>query len=90
MLGFRYGSGILRFVDSELGLHAGFFVEDLANRGRLIAAMFLIGQRLESPVEDKRKRDRNSDGFLVSHGADRVTRRIARQENSGLTWCMIQ
>jgi hypothetical protein len=69
MFGLGHGDGVFRFVDPEFGLHAGFFVEDLADRGRLIAAMFLIGQCLESPVEDKRKRDRNSDGFLVSHGA---------------------
>ncbi len=52
--------------------------------------MFLIGERLESPVEGKRKGDRNGGGFLVSHAADRVTANLTEQENSVLTQCMIQ
>lgn len=90
MLGFRHGIAIFSLVYAERGLHAGFFVKDLTDRGGLVSAMLLIGQSLESPVEHQRKRDRDSDGILVSHRADRVTPPIAGQENSGLTGCMIQ
>ena len=81
---------ILLFAHAKLGLHSGFFVKHFPDRGRLIPAVFLIGERLEGPVEGKRKGDRNGGGFLVSHAADRVTANMTEQENSILTWCMIQ
>jgi hypothetical protein len=76
---------VLLFAHAELGLHSGFFVKHFPDRGRLIPAMFLIGERLEGTVEGKRKGDRNGGGFLVSHAADRVTANMAGQENSILT-----
>ena len=81
---------ILLFAHAKLGLHSGFFVKHFPDRGRLIPAVFLIGERLEGPVEGKRKGDRNGRGFLVSHAADRVTANMTGQENSMLTKCMIQ
>ena len=90
MLGFGHRSAILLFVHSELGLHSGFFVKHFPYRGGFIPTMFLIGERLEGPVEGKRKGDRNGRGFLVSHAADRVTANMTGQENSILTECMIQ
>ena len=90
MLGLGHRIVILLFVDSKLGLHPGFFVKHFPDRGRLVPTVFLIGQRLEGPVEGKRKGDRNGGGFLVSHAADRVTVEMTGQENSILTWCMIQ
>jgi hypothetical protein len=71
-------------------LHSGFFVKDFPDRGRLIPTVLLIGERLEGPVESKRKSDRNGRGFLVSHAAERVTANMTQQENSILTVCMIQ
>lgn len=90
MFGFRDGVGICSLVDPKLGLHAGFFVKDLANRGRLITAVFLVRQCLESAIEGNRKRDCNSDRFLVPHGADRVIRPTSGQEKFRVDWCMIQ
>lgn len=90
MLGLGHRIVILLFVHSKLGLHSGFFVKHLPDRGRLISTMFSIGERLEGPVEGKRKGDRNGRGFLVSHAADRVTANMTEQENSILTECMIQ
>jgi hypothetical protein len=90
MFGFGHRVVVLLFVHSELGLHSGFFVKHLPDRGRLIPTMFLIGERLEGPVEGKRKGDRNGRGFLVSHAADRVIANMTGQENSILTECMIQ
>ena len=85
MLGIGYRSVIFLFIHSKLGLHSGFFVKHFPDRGRLIPAVFLIGERLEGPVEGKRKGDRNGGGFLVSHAADRVTANVTGQENSILT-----
>lgn len=76
---------VLLFAHPELGQHPGFFVKHFSDRGRLIPAVFLIGERLEGAVEGKRKGDRNGGGFLVSHSADRVTANMAGQENSILT-----
>ena len=90
MLGFGDRIVILLFADSKLGLHSGFFVKHFPDRGGLIPAVFLIGERLEGAVEGKRKGNRNGGGFLVSHAADRVTSNMTGQENSILTWCMIQ
>lgn len=84
-LGIGQGIVIFLFAHAELGLHSGFFVKHFPDRGRLIPAVFLIGQRLERPVEGKRKGDRNGGGFLVSHAADRVTANMTGQENSILT-----
>jgi hypothetical protein len=55
------GHGIVIFllVHSKLGLHSGFFVKHLPDRGRFIPTMFLIGERLEGSVEGERKSDRN-------------------------------
>ena len=90
MLGLGHRIVILLFVYSKLGLHSGFFVKDFPDRGRLIPTVFLIGERLEGPVEGKRKGDRNGGGFLVSHASDRVTLNMTGQEDSILTECMIQ
>lgn len=76
---------ILLFVDAKIGLHSGFFVKHLPDRGRLISTMFSIGERLEGPVEGKRKGNRDGRGFLVSHAADRVIANMTRQGNSMLT-----
>jgi hypothetical protein len=76
---------VLLFAHAELGLHPGFVVKHFPDRGRLIAAVFLVGEGLEGPVEGKRKGDRNGGGFLVSHAADRVTANMTGQENSILT-----
>ena len=81
---------VLFFVQAELGLHAGFFVKYLADRGGFVPAMFLIGEGLERPVEGKRQGDRNGGGFLVSHAADGVIMNMTGQENSMLTKYMIQ
>ena len=90
MLGLGHRIVILLFVHSKLGLHPGFFVKHFPYGGRLISTGFLIGERLEGPVEGKRKGNRNGGGFLVSHAADRVTANMTAQENSILTECMIQ
>ena len=76
---------VFLFVKSKLGLHSGFLVKDFANRGRLISTVFLIGERLEGPVEGKRKSDGDGCGFLVSHAADRVIANMTGQEDSILT-----
>ena len=81
---------VLLFVQVKLGLHAGFFVKQIADRGRLVPAVFLIGEGLEGTVEGKRKGDRNGRGFLVSHAADGVITHMTGQENSELTKCMRQ
>ena len=52
--------------------------------------MFLICERLEGPVENKRKSDRDGRGLLVSHAADGVIANMTQQGNSFLTECMIQ
>ena len=85
MLGLDHRIVILLFVHAKLALHSRFFVEHFPDRGGLVPAMFLIGERLEGPVEGKRKGDRNGRGFLVSHAADRVTANMSGQENSILT-----
>ena len=54
MLGLGQRRIVLLFVQAELGLHAGFFVEHLADRGGLVSTVFLIGERLEGPIEGKR------------------------------------
>ena len=90
MLGLGHRFIVLLFVHAELGLHSGFFVKNLPDRGRLVPAVFLIGERLEGPVEGKRQGDRDGRRFLVSHAADAVITNMTGQENSGLTKCMIQ
>jgi hypothetical protein len=90
MLGLGHRRIVLLFVHAELGLHAGFFVKDLPDRGGLVPAMFLIGERLESAVEGNRKGDRDGRGFPVSHAADAVITNMTGQENSVLTMFMIQ
>ena len=76
---------ILLFVHAKLGLHSGFLVKHFADRGRLVTAMFLIGQGLEGPVEGEGESYGNGRGFLVSHGADRVIAIMTGQGNSILT-----
>ena len=89
MLGLGHRRVVLLFVHAELGLHSGFFVKHFPDRGGFISAVFLIGERLEGPVEGKRKGDRNGRGFLVSHAADGVITNMTGQEISGLTKYMI-
>lgn len=90
MFGLGHRIVILLFVHPKRGLHARFFVKDFPDRGRFIPAMFLIGERLERPIQGKREGDRDRGGFLVSHAADRVIPNMTPQENSMLTGCMIQ
>ena len=90
MLGLGHRVTIFLFVQAKRALHSRFFVKHLPDRGRLIPTVFLVGERLEGPVEGKRKGDRNGRGFLVSHGADRVIANMTGQENSILTECMRQ
>ena len=85
MLGFGHRRAVLLFVHSKLDLHSSLFVKHLPDRGGLVPAMFLIGERLESVVEGKRKGDRDGRGFLVSHAADGVITNMTGQENSVLT-----
>jgi hypothetical protein len=81
-LGYR---GVLRLlVHAELGLHAGLLVKNLPDRGRFVAAMFLIGQGLKRPVEGTRKSDRDRRRFLVPHAAEGVITKRKRQEFSPL------
>ena len=81
-LGLAQGVVIFLLVESQLGLHAGFFIKHFPDRGRLVSAVFLVGQRLEGAVEGKRKGNRNGGGFLVPHAADRVIGNMTGQENS--------
>ena len=90
MLGLGQGIVIFLIVHSQLGLHSGFLVEHLPDGGGLVPAMFLIGERLQSSIESKRKGNRYGGRFLVSHSADSVTAKMREQENSMLTACMIQ
>jgi hypothetical protein len=90
MLGLGHRITILLFVQSKLALDSCFFIKHFPYRGGLIPTVFLIGERLQSPVEGKRKGDRNSRGFLVPHAADRVIANMTEQEDSFLTFCMRQ
>jgi hypothetical protein len=85
MLGSGHRRAVLLFVQSKPCLHSSFFVKHLPDRGGLVPAVFLIGERLESPVEGNGKGDRNGRGFLVSHPADGVITNIAGQESLVLT-----
>ena len=89
-LGIGHRLVVFSFFHPELRLQTGFFVENVPNRGRLIATMLLIRERLKGAVKGERKGDGNCRRFLVSHGADRVIRKMAGQEDSMLTKCMIQ
>jgi hypothetical protein len=80
MLGFGHRSTILLFVQTKLAVDGRFFVKHFPDRGRLVPAMFLIGDRLEGPVESKRKGNRDGRGFLVSHAADGVITNMTGQE----------
>ena len=80
--GLAQGIVISLFVKPKRGLHSGFLVKDFPDRGRLVPAVFLIGERLESAVQSQRKGNRNGRGFLVSHAGDRVIPNMTGQENS--------
>jgi hypothetical protein len=81
-LGFAHRIAVFLFVQAKLALHSGFLVQHFPDRSGFIPAMFFIGERLEGPVEGKRKGDRNGNGFLISHAADRVMANMTEQEDS--------
>jgi hypothetical protein len=90
MLGLSQCGAVARFVQPKRGLHARLLVKHFPNRGRLVAAMFLIRQLLKGPVQGEGKRDRDSRGFLIPHVADRFLIGAKQQGNSALTLCMTQ
>src|SRR2546423_13447957 len=61
------GGTVRLFVHAKLGLHPRFLVEDFPDRGRIVSAMFLIGQSLKRSIESKWKSECDSRGFLVPH-----------------------
>jgi len=82
----RLGDGdvVRLLVHAEVGLHAGLLVKHFPDRGRFVAAMFLVGQSLKGPVEGTRKSDRDCRRFLVPHATEGGRTRRKRQEFSPL------
>jgi len=84
-----YGDVVRFLVHAKVGLHAGLLVKHFPDRGRFVAAMFLVGQSLKGPVEGTRKSDRDCCRFLVPHATEYARTRRERQDfspDSGIPW----